>query len=181
MIISLTGTPGTGKTSISKLLEKNNIDIIHLNNLIEKNKSKFEFDYKRKTKIIDIDELNKIIEKKINKDDLIIIEGHLSHLLNNLDKIIILRCHPLELKNRLNKRKWNKNKIKENIESEILDIILCECVSKYSKNNIFEVNTTGIKINDLSQEIINIINNNFIDNKNYYIGKIDWSDEIFNI
>jgi adenylate kinase len=181
MIISLTGTPGTGKTSISKLLNKNNIDIIHLNNVIAKHKSIFKMDHKRKTKIVDIDKLNKIIGEIINKNNLIIIEGHFSHLLKYIDKVIVLRCHPSELKIRLNNKNWNKYKIKENIEAEILDIILCECISKYSKNNIFEINTTGMKINEISLNIIDMINNNFTNNQDYYVGKIDWSNEIFNI
>ena len=181
MIISLTGTPGTGKTSISRKLKKNNINIIHLNDIIAKNKNIYEIDNKRNTKIVEISKLNKIIRNEINIGFLTIIEGHLSHLLNTIDKVIILRCHPFELKNRLLKKRWNQNKIKENIESEILDIILCECVSNYSINDIFEIDTTGKNINDISINIFNIIKNNFKNNNNFRIGKIDWSDEILNI
>ena len=55
MNISLTGTPGTGKTSISRILFKNKIDILHLNEIIEKNNFKFKVDKDRKTKIIEIE------------------------------------------------------------------------------------------------------------------------------
>jgi len=180
MIISLTGTPGTGKTSISRILSKNKIEIINLNKIITK-KIKFAYDKKRKTKIIEIENLNKYFYNNIKNEHLLIIEGHLSHLLNCIDKVIILRCHPRELNQRLLKRKWNKNKINENIESEILDIILCETLTSHPKENIFEIDTTGKSINSIGIIILDIIKNNFKEKKIYKIGNINWSEEIFNI
>lgn len=174
MIISLTGTPGTGKTSISKILRQNNINIIDLNKIINKNKTLWKSDKKRNTLIVDIVKLNDIVKNEIIDDSLFLIEGHLSHLLNDIDKVILLRCHPLELKKRLKKRKWGNNKISENVESEILDVILCECVSNYLKNNIFEIDTTKQNINEISNIILEIINDNFKNNKSYSIGKINW-------
>ena len=67
MNISLTGTPGTGKTSISRILFKNKIDILHLNEIIEKNNFKFKVDKDRKTKIIEIEKLNKYVVDNFNK------------------------------------------------------------------------------------------------------------------
>jgi adenylate kinase len=181
MIISLTGTPGTGKTTVSNQF-KNKIEIINLNNLIDKYEQLWEYDLYRKTKIINIKKLNKIVYSYIhnNKIDnnIILIEGHLSHLLKDINKVILLRTHPQELKRRLIKRNWNKNKIKENIESEILDIILCECVRNFSKNDIFEIDTTNKKIKDIFYIIDDIIKKNFRFNPKYHIGNIDWSNEI---
>ena len=183
MKISLTGTPGTGKTTISRMF-KNEVEIIHLNFLVNKYKNLWEYDNFRKTKIIDIDKLNEIVDNyiytKISNNNIILIEGHLSHLLKGVDKVILLRLHPLELKKRLKKRKWEKNKIKENIESEILDIILCECIENFSNSDIFEIDTTGKEIKDIYNIIDCIIKNNFKIYPKYLIGKIDWSNEIFN-
>jgi adenylate kinase len=180
MNVSLTGTPGTGKTSVSRILLKNKINILDLNKIISEKNFIFGIDKDRNTKIIDIEILNKYIHNNFNNNKLLIIEGHLSHLLDSIDKVILLRCHPRELKERLIKRNYNKKKINENIESEILDIILCECLSKYSKRNIFEIDTTGLTIENIGNKIINIIKNNFKDKK-YSIGRIDWSEEIFNL
>lgn len=177
MKISLTGTPGTGKTSISNFLSKNNINTINLSDYISKN-MKFEFDNNRKTKIIDIIDLNNSFNKNFKDQNLMIIEGHLSHLLNCIDKIIILRCHPIELKRRLLKRRWSIKKINENIESEILDIILCECLINQNENNIFEIDTTNVSIKSLGLIILNIIKNNFREKNLYKIGNIDWLEQI---
>ena len=67
MKISLTGTPGTGKTTISRQF-KNKIKIIHLNDLINNFENIWEYDSSRKTKVINIKKLNKIVDKfiKIN-------------------------------------------------------------------------------------------------------------------
>ena len=181
MNISLTGTPGTGKTSVSRFLLKHKIEILDLNRLIIKKNLIIDYDKKRKTNIVDIIKLNKYFDNYLIKNNLLIIEGHLSHLLNCIDIVIILRCSPIELKKRLLKRKWNKNKINENIESEILDIILCESLKFQSKKNIFEIDTTNKTIDSLGLIILNIIKNNFKQEKIYKIGNIDWSEEIFNI
>ena len=181
MNISLTGTPGTGKTSISRFLSQNDIKILDLKKLIFKKNLISDFDKKRNTSIIDINKINKYFENNIHRNGLLIIEGHLSHLLKCIDKVILLRCNPKELKIRLIERRWNKNKIKENIESEILDIILCECLKFQSKKNIFEIDTTKMSVESLGNIILKIIENDFKQEKIYKIGQIDWSEEIFNI
>lgn len=180
MLIALSGTPGTGKSSVSALLKKEGYYIINLNELaINKgfvNRTKNRID----PKIIDIKKLNNYIGKNYRNDILFFIEGHASHLLKVVDKVIILRCHPKILKTRLEKKKWNKVKINENIEAETIDIILCEAVEFHHEDDIFEIDTTDKKIRTVLLSIIEIIKSNFIPLKKYHIGKIDWSEEILN-
>src|SRR3989338_137252 len=86
-IIIISGTPGTGKTTLSKKLSKV-MDFYYLdvNKLISNHKLSEGYDRKRKTKVIDVNKLNKklILEiknfKKQNKKyNGIIIDSHLSH------------------------------------------------------------------------------------------------------
>lgn len=178
MIIALTGTPGTGKTSISLKLADKGFFIIDLYQLaIEKNfiLGKDEI---RDSIIVDINKLNEYVFKNFGKKDITIVEGHISHLLNCSEKVLILRCHPKKLRINLTKKGWNENKIKENLEAEILDIILCEAIDNHSKDNIFEINITNKSIDKSVSLIENLINNNFKNMKTYKIGKIDWSEEI---
>jgi len=179
MLIALTGTPGVGKTSISNLLSNKGYEVIFLNELVNKKGIFIGIDKKRDSKIVNIEELNSFIKNNYSSKNYVIIDGHLSHHLKCIDKIIILRCHPNDLKKRLLKKGWNKEKIKENIEAEILDIIFCESIKNHKENNIFEINTTEKKIEHVTSEIVEIIENDFIENKKYKIGKIDWSEEIF--
>jgi adenylate kinase len=178
MIIALTGTPGTGKTSVSKILQKKGFEVIDLNKVACEKFFLIGRDEKRDTEIVDIEKFNKYIKKNYIKKDIIFIEGHLSHLFKSVDKVIILRCHPTKLKKNLSKKGWKVEKIKENLEAEMLDIILCEAVEYHPKKNIFEIDITEMTINEVTSSIIEIIDNKFRNIKKYNIGNIDWSEEI---
>jgi adenylate kinase len=146
MLVALSGTPGTGKTSVSNLLKKK-YPVFHTS------------------------------EYKNYSNGLIFIEGHSSHLLK-VDKVIILRCHPKYLKRRLESKGWSTKKIKENVEAEALDIILCEAAELYPEDSIFEIDTTHRKVEETLSCILEIVESNF-KSKKYSIGKIDWLEEIF--
>lgn len=178
MIVALTGTPGTGKTSVSNILKQNGLEVIDLNKISQEQGFIVKRDKKRNSNIVDIDKLNRFIRDKYSSIDLIFIEGHLSHLLKCVDKIIVLRCHPEKLRKNLGSRNWNINKIKENVEAEILDIILCEAVDLHSADNIFEIDVTDESIEDIFLIILDIVKKRFKNMKKYKIGNIDWSEEI---
>ncbi len=178
MIIALTGTPGTGKTSVSNILHENGLEVIDLNKIAVSNNFLIGDDEERNSKIVDVDRLNGYIKESYKEKDIVFIEGHLSHLLKSVDKVIILRCHPDELRKRLSQKRWKKEKVRENIEAEILDIILCETVDIHPEKNVFEIDTTNIDINSVASLIMEIIKNNFEHMKKHNIGNIDWSEEI---
>jgi adenylate kinase len=178
MIIAITGTPGTGKTSVSKIIQKDGFDVIDFNNVACEKNFLIGRDEKRDTNLVDIKKINDFIKKNYSGKDIVFIEGHLSHLLKCIDKVIILRCNPNLLRKNLLQKGWKESKIKENIEAEILDIILCEVVDTYSKENIFEIDVTDKSIDTVAYEIKNLIKEKFREVKKYNIGKIDWSEEI---
>lgn len=81
-VICVTGVPATGKTTIAKKLAKKfNFYYLDVNKLISKHKLSEGYDRKRRTKIVDIDRLNKVliniiyffkknVDKNINKSAL---------------------------------------------------------------------------------------------------------------
>jgi len=178
MIIALTGTPGTGKTSASKILEENNFEVVDLNKLAIEKGFLIGDDKYRNSKIVDIERLNNHVRANYGERNIIFIEGHLSHLLKSVDKVIVLRCHPDELRKRLSRKRWKKEKVRENIEAEILDIVLCEAVDIRPEKNIFEIDTTGESTKDVARSVMEITKNGFRHMKRYNIGNIDWSEEI---
>lgn len=178
MIIALTGTPGTGKTSVAEALQNKGFEVVDLNKVVRNKGFLAGRDNKRASDIVDIEKFNKYIVDNYSKKDIVFIEGHLSHLLKSAEKIIILRCHPDKLRKNLSKKGWSQEKIKENIEAEILDIILCETVEIHPKKNIFEINVSDKSVEDIPNLIIKIIKNKFKNIEKYKIGKIDWSEEI---
>lgn len=159
--IIVTGTPGTGKTFLSKKLAKRfNYYYVDVNKLIFKHKLSEGYDKKRKTKIVDARKLNKFLinylkQFKNNKRfNGIIIDSHLSHYLPReyADLCIVTKCDIKELNRRLKKRKYLKNKIKENIQAEIFDICYEEALER--KHKIIAVDTTkGFNISSIAKKV----------------------------
>ncbi len=178
MLVAISGTPGTGKTSVSKILNQRGFKIVDLNKISIEKGFIIGVDEKRGSNIIDVNMLNKHITNNYTKKDIVFVEGHLSHLLKNVDKVIVLRCHPSVLKKRLAEKKWNEKKIKENIDAESLDVILCESVDIHPRKNVFEIDTTDKTVDQVVSCILEIVENKLKHMKKYNIGCIDWSEEI---
>ena len=178
MIIALTGTPGTGKTSISKVLAENGFETIDLNKIAQEQGFIIGRDEKRDTNIVDIEKLEDFIKNNYSSKNIVFVEGHLSHLLKCADKIIILRCHPKVLRSNLSIRNWKEKKIRENVEAEILDVILCEALEVHSEEKILEIDVTNKNVYDAASLIIDLTKKGFKNKEKYKIGNIDWSEEI---
>jgi adenylate kinase len=169
MIISISGTPGTGKTIVAKMLAKKlGANLIIINDLVGK-KIPYKVDKKRKTKIIDKRDLRKAVKKELLAGANII-EGHMTHFIVS-DYVFVLRAIPNVLKVRLKARKWPESKIKENVEAEVLDEITMEAMKVNKK--VFEIDTSKTSPKKTVGVILKILNNQ---NRNKYIpGKIDWT------
>ncbi len=151
MLIALTGTPGTGKTSIAKILEKD-YTVVYLKAYED---ARLYWDDERESYVVDIELLKKEVQK-LKGEEKIIIEGHYSHEMP-VDMVIVLRCHPQELERRLEKRGYRKEKIKENVEAEAMSLITSEAIIRHGKNKVFEVDTTGRDEMDVAKDVKRII------------------------
>lgn len=172
MIVSISGTPGTGKTRVARLLAKRlNANLISLKAL----KVPYEYDKKRRTRIVDIKDLQGAVNRKLARDRINIIEGHLSHLLKS-GTVIVLRTNPLVLEKRLKKRKWNKSKIKENVLAEFLDEITAEALERHGKK-VFEIDTGKTSEKKAADIIAEIIKRKKSVLNKFKTGRIDWSEK----
>ena len=179
MLIGLTGTPGTGKTSVSQFLEKRkDWQVIHLNDLIKGEHLYTEIDKERDTVIADMELVRQRLAEVIGgkENEVVILESHLAHYI--ADIVIVLRVYPPELKMRLEARGYSGEKIGENFEAEALDVILVEASEWCEK--VFEVNTTGKSIEETGKDIEKIIDHILSCNEEelseYKPGSIDWID-----
>ncbi len=163
-VIIITGTPGTGKTTLAKKIAKQkNFLYIDGKAVIKSAKLDRKYDKKRNCFIIDerkfVKELIKIIEnikrsneerrnsdnkkknflvkrkeekylQQIKKQQIkgIIIDSHLSQFLPKkyVDLCIVTKTELKTLQKRLLKRKYSKEKIRENLDAEIFDVCLEE-------------------------------------------------------
>lgn len=129
-VIVVSGSVGTGKTRFAKnLAKKKKYKYLSLTEFIKKNKLTESYDRKRKTYDVNIEKLNKhLINYISNSRESLIIDGHLSHYLPKkyVDLCYICKTDLKTLKKRLEKRKYSKLKIQENLECEIFDVCLNE-------------------------------------------------------
>lgn len=151
MIIILTGSVGTGKTKVAKIIAKKyNLKYVDLNGLIIKNKLYEKYDRKLKTYIVDIKKLNRYLIKLVKKEKNLVIDSHLSHYLDNkyVDLCIVTKCDINILKKRLMKRRYSKEKIRENLDAEIFDACLVEALENKHKIKVIDT-TKGLNKKDL--------------------------------
>tara|TARA_Y100000310_G_scaffold317308_1_gene370053 strand:+ start:6240 stop:6725 length:486 start_codon:yes stop_codon:yes gene_type:complete len=156
--IIVTGTPGTGKSTLAKKLAKKlHFHYLDVNEIVRKYDISEGYDEKRKTKIIDVRKLNVALIKEIHDhkaENGMIIDSHLSHYLpkRHVDVCIVVKCDLKELEKRLKNKKYSKDKVRENLDSEIFDVCLNE--SKEKGHRVIVVDTTkGINIGRVCKEI----------------------------
>ncbi len=162
-IVIITGTPGTGKTTVSRLVaQKINYNLLAVNDLVYEKHLYTGHDPLKGYKIVDIDalieEIHSRIDESVNKN--FIIEGHLAHYFKENDlaeTVIVLRSRPNILGKRLKKREWNGPKIQENLEAEALDIITCESVEIHD-GNVNEIDTSDSTVEEVADMVIEVIN-----------------------
>ena len=171
----ITGTPGVGKTTVSRKLASNlNANYVNISELVKEKKLETTIDNDRETLIVDplevSGELQKILEKR---DETFIIEGH--YVVDVLPKtkvsiVFVLRRDPRELKEVLQKRGYNMKKIWENVDAEILDICLSDVLSTIDATRVCEIDVSGKNLDLIIEEITEILNTK----KSCNFGKVDW-------
>ena len=133
--MAISGTPGTGKSTLAKSLAKK-LGYFRLNLHSHYKEISSGYDHKGKAYIIDYKKFEKLVRKTISeKKDFpgIIIDTHISHHLPKklVDLCMVLTCSDLkELEKRLKKRKYSKAKIRENLDCEIFQV----CVTEAQEN-----------------------------------------------
>jgi adenylate kinase len=175
MRVAVTGTPGTGKTSATEALERGAVDafvgdggdgvddseVIHLNDHVETDRLYTGVDESRESLVADLDGIEAWLDERENAEEgkeaeTLLVESHLAHLLP-ADRVVVLRCHPEELTRRLSERGVEKSKASENAESEALDTVLSEAVSRHGTESVYEVDTIDRTPTEVGEAIAAVV------------------------
>lgn len=184
-VIFISGTPCVGKTTVATELANRltnsheyNCKLIKINDLAIENDLVLGIDEEKDYKIIDIEKLDILLQKEMNKffnspdsklNKIILVEGHLSHLCSGADKSIVLRLNPDILKERLAKRSYSQSKIQENCEAEALAVCSMESYGIHGDNTM-ELDCTDLSLNKTIDMVSSIINGE----ENFPVGSVDF-------
>ncbi|GAB7093353.1 adenylate kinase family protein [Halolamina litorea] len=150
--IVLTGTPGTGKTTVAERLgERLGIEVHHLNDLIREEGLHEGEDEQRGSLVADLDAIREHLGDWSG-----LLDSHLAHHFE-ADAAIVLRCHPDELADRLTERGEAEAKAAENAESEALDIVLSESVRQYGEDRVYEIDTTDRPVETVVDDAVAVL------------------------
>ncbi|RDZ40761.1 adenylate kinase [Haloferax sp. Atlit-47N] len=152
MRVVVTGTPGTGKTTATERVAADlDLDVVHLNRLVKDEGLWTERDDERDTLVVDLDAAR---DELGDWDG--IVESHLAHHFE-ADRVVVLRCRPDILEQRLLDRGEAEAKARENRESEALDVILGEAVEFHGEESVYEIDTTERDPDAVADDIAAVI------------------------
>ena len=171
----MTGTPGVGKTAISKILtEKLDALYINLADVVKTEKFILNEDTKRNTLVADLpklsDKINHIIKNTFRD---IVVDGHYAAYVVPsaiVTHVFVLRIDPDILIERLKARGYDEKKILENVAAEILDVCLVEAIKKYSIERVDEIDVTKKIVEDIVNDILSVITGQ----RRHNVGVVDW-------
>ncbi|KAI9826871.1 MAG: factor activating pos9 [Thelocarpon impressellum] len=139
--IIVTGTPGVGKTSHCELLAQSS-DLRHLSiNQVVKDRGCHEgWDDEYKSWIVDEDKLLDSIEDEVKRGGYII-DWHACDLFPKswIDLVVVLRTDSTLLYDRLASRGYASEKLEENMDSEIMQVLLEEARGSYDEEIVVEL------------------------------------------
>lgn len=155
-VIILTGTPGTGKSTISRHIKSyDEIPIMEISTIIQEQELFLGYDHQRETLILDELAVNNYLKMSLEPLEVAWIVGHSVQfpVLQSAQWVVVLRCEPGVLRKRLEQRGYPPTKINENVDAEIMQICLDEAQAFFTKATLIEVDTTTKPSEDVAKEI----------------------------
>lgn len=148
--ILVTGTPGVGKTTLGKLLPEyiEGLTFYNVGELVNSEKLYKTWNEKYNVPEFDEDMVVDYFEKIMDKEGCVL-EFHSSGFFPErwFDLVVLLRTDNTILYDRLKERKYEEEKISENLECEILEVTHDEVYEAYKPETILELK------NDLPEHV----------------------------
>jgi len=174
MRVAVTGTPGTGKTTATRLLADREgfaPEVVHLNDVVREEGLVESTDEERDSLVVDLDAVREYLDAEYPADADLLVESHLAHLLD-AERVVVLRAHPERILERLQERGETEASAAENAESEALDVVLSESVDRHGANAVYEVDTTDRDPDAVADEIAAVVDGE----RDPAVGIVDFTD-----
>lgn len=150
--LGITGTPGTGKKTIAPVVASRlGFSALDLNTFAIRGQRSNPGD------TIDVD--TAVLRRGLQRLKLEskVVYGHLLPSLfkeGELDLVVVLRCNPAVLKKRLLRRGYSPEKLRENLEAELIGVSLADCLKTFGEERLLEYDTSRVKPNLVVKQIL---------------------------
>lgn len=172
-IVALTGTPGTGKTTIAQELSSR-VTVVEAGRLATELDAIAERDHERGSDVVDEEILEQHARARLPAEGPVLVEGVLAHYCDP-DAVVVLRCHPTVLRKRLSDRGWPPAKIDENVLAETLDAIVAELDDQPA----WELDTTTLTPEEAAARIVGLFIDEALDPSTLQpVGTVDWTSTL---
>jgi adenylate kinase len=174
-VILVTGTPGVGKTVVSRLLASRLNGLrIGLAELVKQEGLISGVDEARQTLIADMEKVSKRMLEIIQEcEGDVIVDGHYAVDVvpaEDINLVFVLRRHPDELKTFMEKRGFGNRKLWENLAAEILDVCLFEAVETCGVDKVCEIDSSDKNVEEVVEDMILILEGK----EECKVGTVDW-------
>jgi adenylate kinase len=153
-ITCISGTPGTGKTTLAGLLLRAGHSVYEIEDFA-RTRGIYSHIENGETLVIDVPDLVSAMAKHLERAGRTFVVGHLSHNLANPESVVVLRTKPSVLRRRLAEKGWGEEKVSENVEAEALDICLGEALELHGEK-VSEIDTTDISPETVMKMVLDV-------------------------
>ena len=156
MIIVITGTPGTGKTTLSSIISKkldNSYRHIEVAELVKTRNLYSKFDEEWQSYIVDDDKVVDALAEEAASGNCIIDTHDVCLVPDNVDLIVVLRTDHTLLWDRLKQRSYSDRKIQENNDAEIMNVVLEEATQVGQDLEIEVIERQNDTVDDQNENI----------------------------
>jgi adenylate kinase len=165
MSIIITGSPGVGKHTIAKEIKRTwkISELIDINKIaidagfVEHGQDAFDVDVNKLKK--HLEPIISYIPRPFTGWERVLVVGHLAPYVidvKHAHPCIVLRKNPYKLIDIYKKRGYTEKKMKDNLGSEILGIIVNDAIKNFGQEKTFQVDTTDHTPKELAVRIQDI-------------------------
>ena len=151
-ILGITGTPGTGKKTVAPVVARGlGVGCVSLNEIARDRgvvgKGAQEGD-------VDPRELRRWVARDVSPPALVY--GHLLPYVlppRSVARVVVLRCEPGVLKERLTRRGYPPGKVTQNVEAELIGVVSADAYERFGPGKTAEADTSAAKPGETAKEV----------------------------
>lgn len=166
-----------GKTTLSRhLAGMLGVPHIELARLVKEKGLYKGYDDERSSYIVDVDAARRVLGDMLTCKE--IVDTHVVACIppGKARLVVVLRLDPLVLKERLEKRGYSQDKVRENVEAEVLGVVLADAVEHFGAGRVKEVDLTGLTVEEALSRVVEALSGG-----DFPPGRVDWLEKYWHL